>query len=68
MSELTPGDVYLIELCSGEQRYWRFRGPDGQSRTWWQDVESGREFTEASLMYAWKVIGPVGRSPDSLRP
>lgn len=56
MSALITNATYLIELCSGEQRRWRYRGPDERGAIWWQDVENGREFTEASLMYAWKVI------------
>lgn len=50
-----PGQTYRIALCSGEERHWRFlgAGPDG---AWWRDVETGREFSEASLMYAWTIL------------
>ena len=51
-----PDATYLIELCSGEQRLWRYLGPDSRSAIWWKDLENGREFNEASLMYAWKIV------------
>lgn len=63
MNDLIPDATYLIELCSGEQRLWRYRGPDERGAIWWQDAENGREFTETSLMYAWKVIGRDGHNP-----
>jgi hypothetical protein len=63
MSTLILNATYAIELCSGEQRLWRYRGPDERGAIWWQDVESDREFTETSLMYAWKVIGRGGQNP-----
>lgn len=55
---ITPiaGSTYLIELCSGEQRRWRYLGPDSREMLWWSDQESGREFNEASLMYAWRIL------------
>lgn len=56
MTAPIPDAIYRIELCSGEHRLWRYRGPDGRAAKWWQDVESGREFSETSLMYAWKII------------
>ena len=52
-----PGRVYLVELCSGEQRRWCYLGPDARSQAWWLDLESGREFTESSVMYAWWIVG-----------
>ena len=60
---LLPHSLYRIELCSGEQRRWRYRGEDAQGNRWWRDEESGQEFNEASLMYAWQVLGPA---PDDL--
>jgi len=44
--------VYLVALCSGEQRRWRYLGPDARGAIWWRDLETGREFSESSLMYA----------------
>jgi len=60
---LLPHSLYRIELCSGEQRCWRYRGEDAQGNRWWRDEESDQEFNEASLMYAWQVLGPA---PDDL--
>ena len=48
--------VYVIELCSGERRRWRYLGVDEREFAWWRDEESGRTFSEASLMYAWEII------------
>ena len=53
-----PEQIYLIELCSGERRRWRYRGSDARGAHWWRDMESGQEFNEASLMYAWQIIQP----------
>jgi len=58
MSTPRPQQVYVIELCSGERRRWRFQGSDAQGNLWWQDVESSKEFSESSLMYAWRICGP----------
>lgn len=63
MSPLIPDATYLIELCSGEQRLWRYRGTDERGAIWWQDVENDSEFTETSLMYAWKVVGRAEHNP-----
>ena len=57
MDELTVNSVYTIELCSGEIRQWQYLGPDSRRQVWWMDVETGQEFNEASLMYAWSVTG-----------
>ena len=57
------GREYEIELCSGEKCRWRFLGADARGLHWWRDRESGREFSESSLMYAWTVIGEA--SPDT---
>lgn len=54
--EPTPGAIYLVELCSGERRPWRYFGPPGAENPRWQDVETAREFGEASVLYAWKII------------
>ena len=48
--------VYVIELCSGELRRWSFLGLDRRETTWWRDEETGRTFSEASLMYVWKIV------------
>ncbi|MDD5248118.1 MAG: hypothetical protein PHY45_03980 [Rhodocyclaceae bacterium] len=48
--------IYEVEFCSGEHRRWRYLGPDSRSLNWWQDVETGREFSEASVMYAWQIV------------
>lgn len=58
--EPLAGTTYLIELCSGELRRWRYLGPDARSQIWWRDVESGLEFSESSLMYAWQIIRREG--------
>ncbi|HEX6735579.1 MAG TPA: hypothetical protein VF096_12275 [Azonexus sp.] len=55
---------YLVELCSGERRCWRCLPPrPGEAARWWRDLGSGREFSEASLMYAWRILS---REDDSL--
>lgn len=48
--------VYEIELCSGERPCWQYLGPDCDAGIWWKDVETGREFNEASLMYSWRIV------------
>ncbi len=58
--EPLAGTTYLIELCSGELRRWRYPGPDARSQIWWRDVESGLEFSESSLMYAWQIVSREG--------
>lgn len=47
--------TYLIALCSGEQRRWRYLGPDARGAVWWRDVETRIEFSEGSVMYAWSI-------------
>ncbi len=64
MTELIPNDVYNIELCSGEIRRWRYLGPDASEQVWWRDMETGLEFNESSLMYAWQ-IQPEGEAPPA---
>ena len=56
MIEPLAGGTYIIELCSGELRRWRYLGPDARSLIWWRDVETGQKFSESSLMYAWQII------------
>ena len=48
--------TYLIELCSGEQRRWRYLGQDNQGAVWWRDLENSLEFNEGGLMYAWSIV------------
>lgn len=63
MNEPKPGGIYVIELCSGEFRRWHHLGPGGQSQVWWRDMETGLEFSEHSVMYAWRIAGeenPMG--------
>ncbi len=54
--EAREGCVYIIELCSGEHRRWRFLGADPRGAVYWCDEETGRVFSEASVMYAWKIV------------
>ena len=49
--------IYLVELCSGERRRWRYGGADAWGQAWWFDLETGREFGENSLMYSWQLVG-----------
>jgi hypothetical protein len=56
MTKLRLNAIYRIELCSGECRRWRYLGPDNSSQVWWRDVETGLEFNESSLMYAWQIV------------
>lgn len=51
--------LYLIRLCSGELRRWRFDGVDTRGMAWWRDEETGISFSEASLMYAWEIVGVI---------
>ncbi|WP_412479467.1 hypothetical protein [Azonexus sp. IMCC34839] len=62
MTELLINHVYRIQLCSGEQREWQYLGPDSRRLVWWMDVETRQEFTENSLMYAWKILGSSSSS------
>ena len=55
------GEIYDIELCSGESRRWQYLGATGQMQAWWRDTESGLEFSEAGLMSAWRIIGKASR-------
>ena len=55
---VTPQEerIYIVQLCSGERRRWRFLGLDAQGLAWWRDEETGRTFSEASLMYVWEIV------------
>ena len=57
MLEPKNDGIYVIELCSGELRHRRYLGPGAQSNAWWLDMESGLEFSETSVMYAWRIVG-----------
>jgi hypothetical protein len=63
MTELKPNSVYRIELCSGEIRRWRYLGLDDRSQVWWRDMETGLEFNESGLMYAWQILGEDDAAP-----
>ncbi|MBK8522946.1 MAG: hypothetical protein IPL58_01725 [Betaproteobacteria bacterium] len=58
--------VYLVELCSGEQRRWRHCGVDGRGVGWWQDMETGVEFSEASLLYVWQILQREDEPPTGV--
>ena len=53
MVELIPKTTYRIEQCRGETRRWLYLGLDSRAQIWWRDVDTKREFTESSVMYAW---------------
>ena len=55
--EPKPDRSYRIRLCSGELGRWRFDGVDARGFAWWRDEETGLSFSEASLMYAWEIVG-----------
>ncbi|QRJ65707.1 hypothetical protein IWH25_10495 [Azospira restricta] len=59
MAAPEAGRTYRIELCSGELRRWRCLGADARGAVWWRDLENGQEFNEDSLMYAWRIVGPL---------
>ncbi|HMV93789.1 MAG TPA: hypothetical protein PLE66_09255, partial [Thauera aminoaromatica] len=54
--EPVGGCSYVIRLCSGELRRWRFEGVDQRGFGWWLDEETGLGFSDASLMYAWEIL------------
>ena len=60
MTEPILNNEYRIALCSGEIRRWRYLGQDELSQVWWLDVETGLEFNESSLMYAWQIVAEEG--------
>ena len=55
MESLLINAVYVVELCGGEQRHWKYLGQDSRRLVWWMDVETRQEFNESSLMYAWSI-------------
>ena len=55
MTDLVVNAIYLIELCSGEQRHWKYLGQDSRRLVWWLDTETKQEFNESGLMYAWSI-------------
>ncbi len=59
--------IYLIALCGGEVRRWQYLGQDDRSEPRWRDVETGREFSESSVMYAWEIIGRDDAAPAAAR-
>ena len=63
MTGMKSQAIFRIELCSGEIRRWRYLGADARSQIWWRDLESGREFNESSLMYAWRVLDEENERP-----
>ncbi len=63
MANLVPNAIYRIALCDGEHRLWQYLGPDERSHIWWRDVETGAEFNESSLMYAWEIVSEGTASP-----
>lgn len=65
MTDLISNTIYRIALCSGELRRWRYLGPDTRSQVWWRDTETGLEFNESSLMYAWQIIPDEGDVPPA---
>ena len=65
MTELIPNTTYNIELCSGEIRRWRYLGPDASAQVWWHDMETGLEFNESSLMYAWQILPDEEEAPPA---
>lgn len=58
MTTLLIHTTYPIELCSGEIRFWQYLGPDEKGQVWWRDTETKLEFSESSLMYAWRIKVP----------
>lgn len=56
MGELKKNVTYCVELCSGERRRWQYLGIGTYADVWWRDMENGKEFNEATVMYAWTII------------
>ncbi len=67
MAELITQTVYRIELCGGEIRRWKYLGTDPQSQAWWRDEETGSEFGESSVMYAWEFVDEDAPPTDEER-
>jgi hypothetical protein len=51
--------LYLVELCSGEQRQWRYLGADARQLGWWRDEDTGMTFSESGVMYAWQIVAVI---------
>jgi len=54
--EPVGGCSYVIRLCSGELRRWRFEGVDQRGFGWGVGGGRGLGFSDASLMYAWEIL------------
>lgn len=52
-------EIYEIELCSGERLRWQYLGSDSFTGIWWRNLETGREFNEANLMYSWSIVSKL---------
>ncbi len=65
MDQPVVNAIYRIELCGGEVRRWQYLGQDDRSEPWWRDIETGREFSESSVMYAWEIIGRDDAAPGA---
>lgn len=57
--------TYSIRLCSGETRAWKYLGEGAGGRVWWCDISTGVVFNEASILYAWEMLGEF--MPDIMR-
>ncbi len=64
MDNLVVNAIYRIELCGSEAR-WQYLGQDEHAEPWWRDVETGQEFRESSVMYAWQIIAKDGAASDT---
>ncbi len=64
--KVQSGCVYLVRLCSGEERHWCYEGSDARDTAWWRDVETGISFSESSLLYVWEIVREEGK--DGGRP
>ncbi len=62
MAELVVNAIYRIALCDGEILQWQYLGPDARGTACWRDAETGNEFSESSLMYAWEIVD--GDAPE----
>jgi len=68
MIEPQADAIYLVELCSGERRRWRcLAARAGEAERWWCDLESGHEFAERELMYAWRLLARLGTDGPGAR-
>jgi hypothetical protein len=47
--------IYTIQLCSGELRFWKYLGVGSGNRVWWYDIDTGANFNEESILYAWTI-------------